>query len=371
MAINTVTYNTKFLQWKDITNNIITAIGDNDNLNTTATDLVSAVNEVISETLDLATYDPGSIAEQLVGLTATQTLTNKTLTSPTINNPTLTLTQSATPAPTGNGVIEWDNDSFKLAIGDGTSTKVFSDDSITSGIHGITGDFVGTTDTQTLTNKTLTSPTINNPTLTLTQSTAPSPTSNGVIEWDNDSFKLAIGDGTGTKVFSDDIYVLSRSNHTGTQTASTISDFDSAVSGNTDVSANTSARHTHSNSTNLASIDQNLATTDTVTFNEVIESEVTTGISAAGIDQSGATSISARVNVVSTATAASAEGVKLPAATGSMAKITIINADGTDTIKIYPASGDDLGQGSNISRDLLTGDGITFVDYATNTWGQV
>ena len=54
-----------------------------------------------------------------------------------------------------------------------------------------------------------------------------------------------------------------------------------------------------------------------------------------------------------------------------MAKITIINADGTDTIKIYPASGDDLGQGSNISRDLLTGDGITFVDYATNTWGQV
>lgn len=35
-----------------------------------------------------STYDAASISEQLVGLTATQTLTNKTLTSPTINTPT-------------------------------------------------------------------------------------------------------------------------------------------------------------------------------------------------------------------------------------------------------------------------------------------
>lgn len=43
----------------------------------------------------------------------------------------------------------------------------------------------------------------------------------------------------------------SRANHTGTQTASTISDFNDAVSGNSDVSANTNARHTHSNKTVL------------------------------------------------------------------------------------------------------------------------
>ncbi|NCD43404.1 MAG: hypothetical protein EOL88_15140, partial [Bacteroidia bacterium] len=41
------------------------------------------------------------------------------------------------------------------------------------------------------------------------------------------------------------------------------------VSANTDVSANTSARHTHSNKTNLDEINQDLATTDDVSFNSV------------------------------------------------------------------------------------------------------
>jgi hypothetical protein len=44
-------------------------------------------------------YDPANIAQQLVGTTATQTLTNKTLTSPTANN--LTVTGTTVPA---NGV---------------------------------------------------------------------------------------------------------------------------------------------------------------------------------------------------------------------------------------------------------------------------
>ena len=70
-----------------------------------------------------ATYDPATIAEQLVGLTATQTLTNKTLTQPA-----LTLTQSATPTPTAEGVIEWDTDGNQIKVGDGAATLVFSDD---------------------------------------------------------------------------------------------------------------------------------------------------------------------------------------------------------------------------------------------------
>lgn len=71
-----------------------------------------------------STYDPGSVSEQVVGLTATQTLTNKTLTTPTI-----TLKQGTAPAPTAEGDIQWDTDDNQIKVGDGAATKVFSDDS--------------------------------------------------------------------------------------------------------------------------------------------------------------------------------------------------------------------------------------------------
>lgn len=67
-----------------------------------------------------ATYDPATIAEQLVGLTATQTLTNKTLTTPTI-----TLKQGTTPTPTAEGAIEWDTDQDSIIVGDGSSQVTF------------------------------------------------------------------------------------------------------------------------------------------------------------------------------------------------------------------------------------------------------
>lgn len=56
---------------------------------------------------------------------------------------------------------------------------------------------------------------------------------------------------TTTQLNARDTANRNRANHTWTQTASTISDFDTEVSNNTDVSANTSARHTHSNKTIL------------------------------------------------------------------------------------------------------------------------
>jgi len=58
-----------------------------------------------------------------------------------------------------------------------------------------------------------------------------------------DTYLTKSGDWTGTFDGQQGTYYLARANHTGTQTASTISDFDTEVSNNTDVAANTSARH--------------------------------------------------------------------------------------------------------------------------------
>jgi hypothetical protein len=63
--------------------------------------------------------------------------------------------------------------------------------------------------------------------------------------------KLA-GIATGATANDTDANLKARANHTGTQTAATISDFDTEVGNHTDVAANTAARHTHANSAILA-----------------------------------------------------------------------------------------------------------------------
>jgi hypothetical protein len=74
------------------------------------------------------------------------TFTNKTLTNPTINagSGTLVLPGSNTPAQTADGSIVWDLDSDLLTVGTGAGRKTMVD----------------TDSTQTLTNKTLTAPTV-------------------------------------------------------------------------------------------------------------------------------------------------------------------------------------------------------------------
>lgn len=72
-----------------------------------------------------------------------------------------------------------------------------------------TGTIVGTSDTQTLTNKTLTQPTI-----TLKQGAAPAPTAEGDIQWDTDDNKLVVGDGAATKTISPDDVTATLTNKT-------------------------------------------------------------------------------------------------------------------------------------------------------------
>jgi len=78
----------------------------------------------------------------------------------------------------------------------------------------------------------------------------------------------------GATANSSDATLLARANHTGTQTASTISDFDAEVSNNTDVDANTTARHTAVTVSDTSEIDLTLT-----------GQEISASIVAASIDE--------------------------------------------------------------------------------------
>lgn len=125
-------------------------------------------------TADIATHAAldtgvhGVGAGDIVGTTLTQTLTNKTLTSPTLTTPTIADFTNAThdhEDAAGGGQL--DHTAALTNVGSNTHAQI--DTHITtaaahiaasSGVHGATGSIVGTTDTQTLSNKTLTTPTI-------------------------------------------------------------------------------------------------------------------------------------------------------------------------------------------------------------------
>lgn len=90
--------------------------------------------------------------------------------------------------------------------------------------HGATGAVVGTTNSQTLTNKTLTTPTI-----TLKQGASAAPTAEGDIQWDSDDNQIKVGDGSGTKTFSDDSKQVLLA---GTQTITGSKTFSASITGN-------------------------------------------------------------------------------------------------------------------------------------------
>lgn len=86
-----------------------------------------------------------------------------------------------------------------------------------------------------------TSPTIATPTLTLKQSTTPTPTAEGAIEWDTDNNQIVIGDGTGQKTFSadDDLSITeSQISDLGTYLENVVEDTTPQLGGDLDINGN-------------------------------------------------------------------------------------------------------------------------------------
>ena len=76
----------------------------------------------------------------------------------------------------------------------------------------------------------------------------------------------------------------------------------------------------------------------------LVGESIKTGIAAAGNSQATAAQLTHTVNVVATATATSADGVKLPTASTG-ARCIVINKSG-ETLDVWPATGDKIEDGS-------------------------
>ncbi|WP_254025459.1 hypothetical protein [Mesorhizobium ventifaucium] len=92
---------------------------------------IFTTDEPVIGTDDIAVTFDATDHSSFVTLTDPQTLINKTLTSPTVNggtiaSATLTLKQSAAPAPTAEGDIQWDTDDNRIVVGDGAAQAVFA-----------------------------------------------------------------------------------------------------------------------------------------------------------------------------------------------------------------------------------------------------
>ena len=86
-----------------------------------------------------------------------------------------------------------------------------------------------------------------------------------------------------------------------------------------------------------------------------VQVTATDAITAAGTTQGAATALTASLNNVTTVVAASADGVRLPA-TAVGASITVWNNDssGSDTLKVYPASGSSIDALAADAADTIT-----------------
>ena len=261
----------------------------------------------------LAEFNSALQSESFVSLTGSETLTNKTLTSPTINSGTL-----ATPSITGNtsttGSIIFEGstaDSFEttLAVTDPTADRTVS-------LPNATTTLVGTDTSDTLTNKTLTTPIIaeidSGSTITLDATTD--------INLDADGGDVILKDG-GTEFgrFTQSGGELVIKSGSSSTTNLTMSGANITAAGNLTVTGTTTF--------NGGTITLGDAATDTVAFNGTISTNLIFEGSTADSFET----------TVAPANPSSDITVTLPSKTGTVATITDVNFSNS-TITTHPAA---------------------------------
>jgi len=184
---------------------------------------------------------------------------------------------------------------------------------------------------------------------------------------------------TSTELNARDTANRSRSNHTGTQAASTISDFDTEVGNHTDVAANTSARHSHPNKTVLDATTASFLTADETKLDGIEAlADVTdaTNVDAAGATMNTDTNVSGNSWVVDEDNMASNSAAKVPtqqsvkayadtkqaAITGGATSIVSSNltasralvSDGSGKVAVSAVTATELGYLDNVTSAIQT-----------------
>ncbi|CAK0775955.1 hypothetical protein CCP3SC1_70072 [Gammaproteobacteria bacterium] len=103
-------------------------------------------------------------------------------------------------------------------------------------------------------------------------------------------------------------------------------------------------------------------------FNGLPVSDVQTGITASATQTQGQTPLTKSVNSIGTVANANDVVTLMSVIAGD--RVTIFNR-GVNTLQIYPASGDNVGNGANISTTVAAGGCAEFVGISSILWGRV
>ena len=110
--------------------------------------------------------------------------------------------------------------------------------------------------------------------------------------------------------------------------------------------------------------------TGNITAQAYVVSSISAGVSAAGTDQAGGTALTKRFNIVTLATAASAEGVVLPDTSLGL-DVEILN-DTSVTIKVYPNGTETIDGGSaSAAVNLASKHSLKLVGTSASNWARL